>query len=168
MPRICPRSHLNTRLTHGQRQVRIMNKRKQAQAGGQPEQSSRLESGHLGNGTLPAGRSAALSLPACHVRLPGPTAPGAGTATCLAYLKSSFLMNSTMMSFSGWICSIFRVRHRKGVGLMFPPYTPPTYFSSMALSTTSSARIDGGQDEPRGQRQAAQPQGPSTSHTRRV
>uniref|UniRef100_A0A0E9W9Q7 Uncharacterized protein n=1 Tax=Anguilla anguilla TaxID=7936 RepID=A0A0E9W9Q7_ANGAN len=37
------------------------------------------------------------------------------------YLKSSFLMNSTMISFSGWICSIFRVRQRNGVGLIFPP-----------------------------------------------
>lgn len=55
------------------------------------------------------------------------------------HLKSSFLINSTMMSFSGWICSIFSVRQRNGVGLMFPPKTPPTYFSSMALSTTSSA-----------------------------
>ena len=46
------------------------------------------------------------------------------TTTCpkaKTYLKSSFLINSTMMSFSGWICSIFRVRHRNGVGLIFPP-----------------------------------------------
>jgi hypothetical protein len=55
------------------------------------------------------------------------------------YLNSSFLINSIMMSFSGWICSIFRMRHRKGVGWIFPPYTPPTKRSSIALSTSSSA-----------------------------
>jgi len=54
-------------------------------------------------------------------------------------LKSGWLMNSTMMSFSGWIWSIFSMRHRNGAGFTFPPYTPPTYFSSIALSTSSSA-----------------------------
>lgn len=37
------------------------------------------------------------------------------------HLKSSFLINSTMISFSGWIWSIFNVKHRKGVGFMLPP-----------------------------------------------
>lgn len=43
------------------------------------------------------------------------------------YLKSSFLMNSTMMSLSGWICSILRMRHMKWVGLDGSPYMPPTW-----------------------------------------
>ena len=48
-------------------------------------------------------------------------------------------MNSTIISFSGWICSIFNTRHKKGVGLMFPPKVPPTWSNSIALSTNSSA-----------------------------
>lgn len=54
-------------------------------------------------------------------------------------LYSSFLMNSTTMSFSGWIWSIFMTRQMKGVGLRLPPKVPPSWSSSIALSTKVSA-----------------------------
>ena len=49
-------------------------------------------------------------------------------------------MNSTTISFSGWICNIFKTKQRNGVGLMFPPNDPPMYSNPMALSTKSSAK----------------------------
>ena len=58
------------------------------------------------------------------------------------YLKSCCVMNSTMMSFSGWICSILRMRHKNGAGVMLPPYTPPMYFNCIALSTSNSAETN--------------------------
>ena len=56
-----------------------------------------------------------------------------------SYLYSGFLINSITISLCGWICSIFSIRQRKGVGLILPPYTPPMWSSAMALSTNSSA-----------------------------
>ena len=56
------------------------------------------------------------------------------------YLNSSFLINSTMISFSGQICNILRIKHKKGAGRIFPPETPLMYFNSTALSTTNSAK----------------------------
>ena len=55
-----------------------------------------------------------------------------------SHLYSGFLINSITISLCGWICSIFSIRHRKGVGLMLPPYTPPMWSNAMALSTNSS------------------------------
>lgn len=48
-------------------------------------------------------------------------------------------MNSMMISFSGWICSIFRTRQRNLVGCWLPPNVPPRCVSIMALSTSVSA-----------------------------
>ena len=48
-------------------------------------------------------------------------------------------MNSMIISFSGWICSILRTRHRNFVGCWLPPNVPPKCVSIMALSTSVSA-----------------------------
>ncbi len=58
----------------------------------------------------------------------------------ILYLNSSFLINSTIISFSGQICNILSIKHKNGDGRIFPPQTPPIYFSSTALSTTNSAK----------------------------
>lgn len=55
------------------------------------------------------------------------------------YLYSSFLINSTMISFSGCNCSSFSSRHIKFVGFLAPPKVPPTWVSCTALSTKDSA-----------------------------
>lgn len=48
-------------------------------------------------------------------------------------------MNSMMISFSGWICSILSTRHKNLVGCWFPPNVPPRCVRFIALSTSVSA-----------------------------
>ena len=52
---------------------------------------------------------------------------------------SRILYNSTMISFSGCICSIFSISMMKCVGSRIPPKVPPTASMSIALSTRDSA-----------------------------
>ena len=62
-------------------------------------------------------------------------------AKLVCFSKWVSLSLSLSLSFSGWIWSIFMTSHINGVGLRLPPWVPPRWSSSIALSTSVDRSI---------------------------